>query len=297
MAKCLLTQLKASVQNDELPKFGVFHIKVRAGTITDGESQQKIRLMATAAGCKLKAPEGFYFSTSLANLNTPGTRLTELEISTPNIVTAVYVPNLDFELEITDKYLLSRIEIASDNSILGIDIDELMYMPIEYLMLRGLNTKGNSSGLPKSISSISTRATSAVYRLEDIAGMVDLTSLVVYNCDVSGDVSAIGNILNLDTLDLRSAEGVYGYLESLVKELVLNGKGSGTISTVNLGSSNVQFKSAGFSANNIALTWGANAINSNYIDIALGTTETTISINSSNRTWAYVNSDMSKYTG
>lgn len=198
MGQCLFTKLMAAVNNDNIPYLGelkCFH--VTAGTITDGETEQKIRILNSKA-CKVFVHGDGYISSTFAGLET--NRLQSLDIPA-NTETSFYVANLTFDISITECYTLKFITLEVSNghkNIVGVNLNELgVCSSLEALLLTRSSSTGSLDGIssittfssPKALTMISTTINGSIESF--VAGQVAAGS--VSRLDNSFGVSALLN--------------------------------------------------------------------------------------------------------
>lgn len=145
---CLVTKLKAVVDNDELRKFGEFRVEIKAVSSPDATNRGfTIRYLDTGEDhvLTLKGTNAYFTDSTLTqNL---GTSLTVH----PAVDTDVFVSNVDAVISIPDKYNIYRFNAYGsswDRPNIIFDVDELATSPIRYFLWQGaLGVYGNVDGL------------------------------------------------------------------------------------------------------------------------------------------------------
>lgn len=145
---CLVTKLKAVVDNDELRKFGEFRVEIKAVTSPDATNRGfTIRYPDTGEDhvLTLKGTNAYFTDSTLTqNL---GTSLTVH----PAVDTDVFVSNADAVISIPDKYNIYKFDAYGsswDRPNIIFDVDELATSPIRYFLWQGaLGVYGNVDGL------------------------------------------------------------------------------------------------------------------------------------------------------
>lgn len=145
---CLVTKLKAVVNNDELRKIGEFRVEIKAVTSPDATNRGFTIRYLMEAGDQVLTLKGTnaYFTDSTLTQNL-GTSLTVH----PNVDTDVFVSNADAVISIPNKYNISKFNAYGsswDRPNLIFDVDELSESPIRYFLWQGaLGVYGNVDGL------------------------------------------------------------------------------------------------------------------------------------------------------
>ena len=288
MGNCLETQLKERVNNDNLILFKAAKFITAAKTIG---SSDKIEINNNNA-CIVKAMNGS-FSTSVG-----GAQETSKNYDASQNITLYGSPS-GSTLNITEKYGLNIFR-CSASTVMSVDLDEFKYCT-SLTDFRVNNANGSISAV-SNLTSLTRLELGGANLNGNLSSLSSLTNLTILQlgpmavCYVTGNIASLGNLTKLTRLSVRSRE-IEGNIESLVAGFVHNGKSTNT-STFFLGSilGNVTYKTAALNIDGSNLSWGPNAVNSLYTDIAYDSKETTIAVNAQGG-WSYVNQDMSKYTG
>lgn len=122
MENCLKTQLKAVVNNDNLPIFGAVIIKINE--IPSGSSKSRTIVLKFTEDTKVKVKGSGYIQTSQALLDSdPKTEL----IIPANLPSYIQSTNIDMTLIVENKYNMSLIQFVNtgNGNTCSINIDEL----------------------------------------------------------------------------------------------------------------------------------------------------------------------------
>jgi hypothetical protein len=233
MNDCLVTKLKGTVQNDNLPKLGVLKFYVPAST------DQYIGLGAIASSdasnpCKIVGNG------------------VDRAIQILPIADGIVPISEGGYYEITNKYCLAKITFsfalaASTPNDKALDISEFNYCPLVNL---GGKFKGNLEDfVPQNYSVLEILDGINCEELGgDISYLANFTSLTIINFNtcksITGNISSLAS-LNLTSLKLPGSSNVGGSVEGYVAACVSLGKTSGTIS-LNLPECGVTWKDATF---------------------------------------------------
>lgn len=184
---CLVTKLKASVDNNDLFKLGEFKIKnvYSASGITETNCAIDFKT------CTVRTNKGGYFATSFAGLNEPSSRLTELTVINEQ---RLYFSNGDYDIIIGDKYNIYELYMPDNYPLKRVDLADLKYCT----KLWNVSARNAAQG-----------------DIANFSGCTQLGALVLSNNnEVYGDIAAFANkpIFNLQ---LRNCIGVYGNVSAL----------------------------------------------------------------------------------
>lgn len=105
MENCLVTKLKAVVNNDNLSKFGILTIRTKTLIGTPNISQQCCLVISAKESVTLKVIGG-YCSTNENNIETD--KLTEVTFVNQKIL---YFKNADYRIEISNKYAITALRV------------------------------------------------------------------------------------------------------------------------------------------------------------------------------------------
>lgn len=217
MKNCLVTKLKASVDNNSLPKLGVLQIGIKANSSGFDQYSSMVNLR-NSKQFTITAKNGAYFAESYAGLDSPATRLTSLTVP-QNTTKAIYVGNKDGILEISEKYTLVYLgnTYAKSHPIMDLALSDLKYSTAVSTLGIG-NQSGDLSeifGLPLvelrlhgPVTSDSIAFTSTSFRVAYLNAL-----------NVKGNLSQFPTCPNLETLDMGSS-AIMGDITLIAKQPV-----------------------------------------------------------------------------
>lgn len=290
---CLKTQLKASVQNDNLPILGYFRIHC---SVSDNyDIRNHYFQLNPSENVTLTISGGTFLDANGASLGTTLAISKDLDniVRPSNTEAIIYAPKYTFKhlfnnygdsnlfyLDLNDcDYLGSEVQVnhVLISYALG-GVSNLNHTPFEYLDLNGTDIFGDVSGLSVTDSLFlrNTRCTGTLqitpttdlnlyntpvsYNLENLAS-VDIKDVDVRNGGMI--TGSINNIIknNMTTLMVTNNSNVAGTLETALKNSWDGGRRNKNI-TINTANTGVTFNgaelynsiSAAFSANGIVLT-------------------------------------------
>ena len=203
MAKCLVTKLSGSSNNDSLLKIG--EIRMSSNLKSIGNSNDFIRIDGSAEKpVKVKMLDGYFRRTKDGEENDGIEKI----ISSP---TELY-PSIGLhKLSISPKYGITYIF----NTIID-NIDELGYSP-KITVINAKATDGDISVLSK-LPELSTIDITGNLT-GDIASVSNLTKLnrLVLSGNIYGDISSIKNLVNLTYFDVCNVSGNISEIKGLSK--------------------------------------------------------------------------------
>lgn len=220
MTKCLVTRLKAAIQNDDLPLFNT--IKLTTHSISpNAELLARLRISTHGGdGVTIKVDGDGYFATSYANLSDETKRLTETTVTT----TSSTGVNFFFKKGAYNLYLynasnIKKIMINGQSSsglvtVLQVDLSEFKNNPgIMQLDLNQASAAGSINDLPSTISILYLLNTPNVTgNLDELARKCVFTNIFIGNTSITGSVENF----------------VAGQVSQGVTELTISQRGFGT---------------------------------------------------------------------
>lgn len=268
MKNCLKTKLKGVVNDNNLRKLGEWIIPVvKLGTVSYPSNQQSISVAFNASvetPVLITVDGDGYFATSLEGL-TPEDGLTELLI-TDDSQKALYFANENYNIHISNKYLVTRFLIngqnASNRSIIVPNLDELEYSPltqIRFNYVNGtlnlaslsknttmLNIEGVASGITGDLDNLSTLTTlqyitlnsvPIVGNLSSLSALTGVKDLWIKNTDIEGNISSLTmpNLRNLQLENTRvsgNVSGLASHADKLTIVLLHNTNISGDVAGI-----------------------------------------------------------------
>jgi hypothetical protein len=203
MENCLVTKLKANVQNDNLPTLGILKVHI---DYIDGatERQSALRLFSSDSEIIVEC-EGNNIATTYAGLSNPTNKLVFHPYS-PSDANFVYFKNGTYSVKIASKYGLTSIsnEILDNYgksivSVAGVDIPGITN-------LKGLTINGANTTLDLSVLSDFSLSTLKISNSNNITGdlsslsnMVSLVKLTL-NKKITGNLTDLSKLVNLTSI-------------------------------------------------------------------------------------------------
>lgn len=231
MENCLLTTLKAAVQNENLSKLGVLRVHIiKKDTIGSNDDRLIISpVSGSSITIKIVGNTGGFSTTSTGPRTT-----TEITISSE---TSLWFANETYDVEVSNKYAIKMFYAAglAYGSIISCNINELVYSGHLY------NLSFNDDHFTGDIKSIKNM--SELYIYEDSTGsevygslaeMMDGNTLgeismlkMQYNNHVSGVLSEVGGLVSLATL--YPSKLITGSIEDFADAQLAAGRTSGSV--------------------------------------------------------------------
>lgn len=226
---CLVTKLKASIDNSNLQRLG--YVKFIVKPNTTGRNGIGFKAGVTPEWKLEGNPASLYFSDSSYSVNNG---------QTATGVSEVYIVNSSNEdgiLWVSNKYDIIRLyDWGHQDSIYTADSEDGNYIlqNINYINMR-ISNKLNLDYLPDTLTEVRSYG-GGKGNLSLFSKMSNLTSLRLDNASVTGNIASLSNLTNLTDLYLANMGGVAPYygsitgkVETLLKGLLDTGKTSGTI--------------------------------------------------------------------
>lgn len=219
----LITKLKGSVNNDNLPKLGVITLKAKQvnGTLTS--EQQYMRLNAkdvsNANPVVVSVDGNGYFT-----IGSSSTHLTSYNIVNSGSNADFHFSNGNYNVYISDKYRVTLITLGgystSGNTqhVLNLDLSMLSYATsFASLQASYHSLSGNIEHLAHSpLTSLQIANVPDVYG--DISAFTELTNLNAFNSGVEGDLSDImENPISTSSMNFASCPKISGNVASCAK--------------------------------------------------------------------------------
>lgn len=249
MSDCLVTKLRASVNDDNLEKLGVITIK-RVTTANHNADTALISTNMSVAGVKFKIIGDGYFERTIG-----GTSLGK-EYTAGVGGDAFYSSNGDYTIEVTSKYDAVLTQLGSGNQC---NVKQLYYSPS--YGIRGVGYNGKISDLnPNNVTLFS--AWNVLGNYDDVLKLINLSELYLPGRNIGGDIEGLSAMLSLQIIHF--GYGMTGSIEDLVRAYRGNGKTSGSITTryLNDGNGSVTFNGVRIVASpaDKVLSWTASTI-------------------------------------
>ena len=245
MNDCLVTKLKGSVQNDNLPKLGVLKFWVPATT------GQYIALKAAAGDpCKISAVDR-----SIAEYTIP------VDPESGGIVP----PTNAGYLEISNKYALKAINLsftisANTPDDKTLDITELNYLTS--LVSFSFKLKGNLEDYnpvdPSIITEINVVAAQTILggNISTLTRFVNLVSISFNTCNaITGTLQSLAPLANITKISFPGCRNITGSIEAYVAACVALGRTNGEV-FITVQESGITWKGNTIAANQSGtMTW------------------------------------------
>lgn len=220
--ECLVTKLKATVNDDSLPVLGALTFIKRAMSGQTAVNNAYVEMVVSEI-CELKVVEGsgFYTDNTVTTID-------------PNKVKTIYPPGTNYlyvapgtKLRLTPKYPLTKLLLNAAE----LNVEELAYINELTNVSATLYAKGNIGVVDmSSYKFISFSNSSDVFG--DIAQCKlssALTHINISDTSIEGDIAdAFGACTNLGTLTI-SRINITGTIESFVEAQRANGRTSGSV--------------------------------------------------------------------
>lgn len=221
--KTLITKLKGSVNNDNLPKLGVITLKAKQvnGTLTS--EQQYMRLNAKDVSNSnpvvVSVDGNGYFT-----VGSSSTHLTSYNIVATGANADLHFSNGNYNVYISDKYRVTKIVLGGYSTsgdtqhVLNLDLSMLSYaISLDTLQASYRSLSGNIEYLAHSpLTSLQIANVPDVYG--DISAFTELISLNTFNSGVEGDLSDImENPISTSSMNFASCPKIRGNIASCAK--------------------------------------------------------------------------------
>lgn len=213
---CLVTKLKASVDNDNLVKIGEMRVSFAAGT-THTTNTHQFKVFGSEA-ITLTVKNGF-IATSV-DAASGVTTVTIPAATDPNAVQMYYVSNTDAVITISNKYSIRYFRMGSAGAV---DIDDLKYS--DELFNLTINDSQKSIGHLSSLSDktamvqLYIRNTQITGDLNEIAGLVNMQTMNLSNTVIGGNISNIASLTAATDVQMSYMPKVYGDATSVFTAL------------------------------------------------------------------------------
>lgn len=199
MANCLKTQLKSSVQDENLPVFNALTVHIKPGTV---DINRRFIIVAQNPAKAYVVGNG-YINTVYENLETEKKK--EVTLNNYPSVNSIYLSNGTYDVVIENKYGFTRFECGSfmNNVIEGVSSFKYLENIVTFSFVNGSLSGG----------------------IEELSGLTALNSLYLENNNIYGDLSSLGTLINITSLQLFS-NNISGLLEEFVRNQINSGRSS-----------------------------------------------------------------------
>lgn len=161
---CLVTRLKAAIQNDDLPLFDTIKLSSVSSTAT-AENSYRIRLIAANEGVVIKVNGNGYFATTFANLSDETKRMTETTVTSSSGKNLFFAKG-DYDVFIQNAHnIVSLIAEgnSSNRSVFKLNLSELKNNPgIITLQANQSSVYGDINDIPSTLTDFMVAATPTV---------------------------------------------------------------------------------------------------------------------------------------
>lgn len=221
MGNCIKTQLMGAVNNDNLHKFGILVVNVKA---TESSTYQKDFQIACNANVKLTAKNGGTFRTSVGGFAEDRTEY----ILTPSDGTVnIRVNNADYSIEIANSFAITYLRRVTGGGtpIFSISLNDVLCPDLTHLRFDSSASTGdikNIKNAPK-LQELNFSSCSGIYGdISYLSDATQLTDIQLLLTGISGSVDMLTDIPNLVSLNIENCLGVTGNFASLAKFKNLN---------------------------------------------------------------------------
>jgi hypothetical protein len=208
--KCLVTKLKASVQNDALAKLGeeVININVPSGLAS--QSTNRLSLYSNITSFTVSTTNNKNIYSYNSSTQQAGDNLgTSINVPPLTTIDVCFPEEGEYKILVSDKYIVDTVLLLPTN--ISMDIKELQYFGFNKLYIRNLydnNVYGNADVLPLTIKELALVGSSNDHpstlegTLAHISGMTSLTRLELNRTNITGNIEALGSLKSLLYLNI-----------------------------------------------------------------------------------------------
>lgn len=194
MAKCLVTKLSGTVNNDNLLRLGEIRIGMKPHSSPNIYNSSF--MIKASKEIKLEIIGNGYFS----NYGLTENRGKTMTIPA-NEETDVFVSNGDYQIAILGVYYITKLHFHG-NSVVGTDVTQ-----------RSINI--NDLSRAKGLESLDITAASNVSGdLSSLSTLVNLNNLILSTTNITGDFSSLKNLVKLTNLALENSKKMSGNISS-----------------------------------------------------------------------------------
>lgn len=229
MAKCLVTKLNGSVDNNELLRIGEMRIKVESVESPTKDTQGFGVAFAEPTTVEIIG-DGYFTDNNLTENKGKSIVVSSLQGVIVSQATTVAIRN-KYKLYTLNVFIPSGSPYGK-NKVLN--IDDLKYSTtLTSLNLSSVKAYGNIANLKNltALTSLTLGNTQVEGDIANLKNLTALTSLILVNTQVEGDIVNLKNLTALTSLTLNSSK-VYGDIANLKNLTALT---SLTISNTNIG--------------------------------------------------------------
>lgn len=205
--KCLVTRLKAAIQNDELPLFNTIKLRAVAtpttiSTITD---VYKLEIGTNDDGVTIKVDGDGYFAETYENLSDPNMRYTEMYLVNTTNRKKLYFHNSNYNVYIQDANNLNSIYLYATGTgitnvkrtLLELDLNEFRNISgLKQCSLSYSNSYGDISNIPSTVTNFSCASTTITGDISSLANKCIFDGskrFIIYSTGITGSVEDFVN--------------------------------------------------------------------------------------------------------
>lgn len=242
---CLVTKLKATVNNSNLEKLGILDFKAIKLDSVITNTQQKLEIHSVGDFTLRVSSPGQFVLNDTANFNIPSACYTELVLNTANAnstsggerIHVIYFANENYGINIIDKHNVVGIKVQelSNNTVFQFDCNRFFTYPHLNLAEFGisLNKLGGSIDrlLNTDITKVKVRFGGQLTTggFDNLSGSTSLTNLFLEYCNgLTGNIDALKDCVNLTELHMFRVDNVVGDIKNLAKLTSLTEASLGT---------------------------------------------------------------------
>ena len=191
--KCLVTRLKAAIQNDDLPLFDTIKLQATERSSTTA-NVFRLGVRSNEDGVTIRVDGDGYFATTYANLSDQTKRMTETTVTNTSSFKFLYFKSGVYNVFLQNAHNIYALNVegpavASPN-FFRLDIAELKNNPgIVVLQANQSNVYGNIGDIPSTITDLMFTNTPSVYgNIRDIASKSVFTRVWIRETLVTGSI-------------------------------------------------------------------------------------------------------------
>lgn len=220
MENCLVTTLKATVNNDSLKKLGVISFNAIHGENTSSKYSSRCMTLSTNGPITIKT----YGSGNFSILNDESVKVTEYTFTEPQTDRQIYFKDDTYLIEINNKYNITKIATpgySDTSSLFHFNIDDAAYCPISILNIDGNNVIGSFNSLSSSLTNVKIVNDSSNIVIDDLSKFINL---VEFESAGSTNINfdTVANSVLLEKFSNFDNRLIYGNILSIAKLIHLN---------------------------------------------------------------------------
>lgn len=230
---CLVTKLKATVNNSNLEKLGILDFKAIKLDSVSINTQQKLEIHSVGDYTIKVSSPGQFVLNDPTNFNIPSACYTELVLNATNASSTsggehthiIYFANETYDINIIDKHNVVGIKVQELSYDTVYQFDFTRFRTYPHLNFAQFGTTGRILGgdidyfLNTDITNIKMRyGVAATGSFENLKGSTALTNLYFEYCNrLTGSIDALKDCVNLTQIHLKSCANIVGNIATLAK--------------------------------------------------------------------------------